>query len=224
MRCRAARAGSRDACCYTCGMQQVQSTSGVVTYQLFIRHFERLALANLAAVILCLLVIPAPLGLAGLLGVVESIWRKPSRRPGPGEFAKGIRRYWKPMLVQWLLTLAVLAVGPVSLLLYGALLEGKVLWTVLLVEVVFLLLLWVLWIYALGSAVADRARKEGRAHGEQVGLVEGFSHHAGPAFSAWLIHLVMVLSVAGLFAVGLALPVLYILVSSTGPENVDLTE
>ena len=205
-------------------MLRERNTSGAVTYRLFIRHVERLALANLAAVVSCLLVLTAPVGLAGMLGVVEAVWRKPSRRPGWNEFAKGIRRYWKPMLAQWLLTLAVLVGGVTSLYLYGGLLEGKALWGVLVVEVIFLFLLWVLWIFALGSAAADRARKEGRAKGGRVRLVEGFAYQAGPAFSAWLIHFVLVFSVVGLLVVGLVLPALYVLVSCTGPENVDLAE
>lgn len=202
-------------------MRQLEANPAVVTYRLLVRHAEALALANLAALLSCLLVIPAPLGIAGLLGVVEAAWRKPARRVGWGEFRSGIRRFWKNALALWLAALFVLLLAAVSLWLYGRMLEGTRLVAVLVFELFFLVFLWCFWLYALSGVLIDRARSEGRISGGSVGLVEGFSHHAAPAVSAWLLQVVLIITAAGFIAVGLALPLLYLAVAAGEAPDLD---
>ena len=193
----------------------------VTTYRLLVRHVEALVLANLTCLLAFCLVLPGPLGLAGLMGVVEGAWRRPRRRPGPAAFLAGIRRYWARATVLWLALVAVVPLAAGSLWYYGRVLAGRALLAVTVFELAFLCFLWVLWLYAAASVVVERARREGRVAGEMVGLVEGFSSDAGTAVAAWLLQVVLVATVAGFLAVGMALPVLYLVVAAGGASGRD---
>ncbi|MBN1808058.1 MAG: hypothetical protein JW909_03255 [Planctomycetes bacterium] len=180
-----------------------------------VRNFEKLIVANAAAMAGMCTIVFAPVGLAMVLGAVEAAFVGPERAVEWAALTRGVKRYTGKAAKIWAVSLVALAAGVAAVVFYGQVLEGEGLLWMAGFMLVFYALVGLVLMFALSQAVVDRLRKEGRIKGVRVGLIEGFAEHSRHVIAAAAIGAVLALTMAGFVALGVALPALY-LVEATG--------